>query len=155
VAVLLAVLGIAFWRAAAGLQGHVRAGAQAIVEALARQARPGDAKGGPDGQVDPLEKVRALLPGIGEPVAVRLEPASPGAGRTLAALDLRGLTGATVLAIWRQDGGVLVPGAKEVLRPGDVLALAGTAEAVEAARRLLLDPAAGRASGPAPALDAG
>jgi CPA2 family monovalent cation:H+ antiporter-2 len=131
VAVLLAVLGIAFWRGATGLEGHVRAGAQVMVEALARQARPDGKK------LDPLEQVRALLPGIGEPVAVRLEAGSPGAGRTLAALDLRGLTGATVLAIWRPDGGVLVPGAREELRPGDVLALAGTAEAVEAARVLV------------------
>ena len=33
-ALLLVVLGIAFWRSAANLQGHVRAGAQVIVEAL-------------------------------------------------------------------------------------------------------------------------
>src|SRR6185369_15336567 len=38
-AVLVLVLGMAFWRGAANLQGHVRAGAQVIVEVLARQAR--------------------------------------------------------------------------------------------------------------------
>ena len=55
-------------------------------------------------------------------------------------LNLRGITGATVLAITRADEGSLVPTATEKLRPGDVLALAGTREAVEAARRLLLRP---------------
>ena len=58
-------------------------------------------------------------------------------GKTLAELNLRGLTGATVLAIHREGEDVSVPTAREVLRPGDVLALAGTHAAVEAARGLL------------------
>ena len=66
---------------------------------------------------------------------MRLVAASPAVGRTLAELNLRGLTGATVLAIQRGDAGLLVPTAREVLAAGDVLALAGTQEAVEAARR--------------------
>ncbi len=52
-------------------------------------------------------------------------------------IDLRGRTGATVLAIWRPEGGVMVPSATEVSPAGDVLALAGTPEAVDAARDLL------------------
>jgi CPA2 family monovalent cation:H+ antiporter-2 len=128
----VAVLGVAFWRSATQLQGHVRAGAQVIVEALAKgtgaRARSG---------TDALEQMRALLPGLGEPVAVTLSDGSPGVGRTLAALDLRGVTGAIVLAISRRDGGVLVPSALEVLQAGDILALAGTKEAVDAARALL------------------
>jgi CPA2 family monovalent cation:H+ antiporter-2 len=58
-------------------------------------------------------------------------------GKTLAQLNLRGLTGATVLAIHRGGGDVSVPTAGEVLRAGDVLALAGTHAAVEAAKGLL------------------
>ena len=58
-------------------------------------------------------------------------------GKTLAELNVRGLTGATVLAVTRQDGAVTIPTAHEVLREGDRLALAGTREAVEAAQRLL------------------
>ena len=38
--VAVAVLGLALWRSASNLQGHVRAGAQVIVEVLARQAVP-------------------------------------------------------------------------------------------------------------------
>ncbi len=54
-------------------------------------------------------------------------------------MNLRGRTGATVLAITRTHGGVLVPTADERLRAGDVLAVAGTHEAIEAARAALLE----------------
>jgi CPA2 family monovalent cation:H+ antiporter-2 len=50
---------------------------------------------------------------------------------------VRGRTGATVLVISRPGGSVMVPSAGEVLAPGDVLVLAGTHEAVDAARELL------------------
>jgi CPA2 family monovalent cation:H+ antiporter-2 len=138
-ALLLAIavaLGVAAWRGAADLQGHVRAGAQVIVEALGRHSRGGAAP-----EADVLARMREVLPGLGEPVAVALEPGCAAIGRSLAALHLRGVTGATVLAIGRPDGGVLVPSAGEVLREGDVLALAGTAEAVRAAAALLAVPA--------------
>jgi K+:H+ antiporter len=129
----LLVLGLGFWRSAANLQGHVRAGAQVIVEALAKQAEPSGGGHPPDA----LSAVRAMFPGLGEPVVVRLGAESPAAGRTLSELAIRGRTGATVLAISRAAGPVMVPGAGEVLRAGDVLALAGTKEAVDAARALL------------------
>jgi CPA2 family monovalent cation:H+ antiporter-2 len=128
----LLVLGLGFWRSTTELEGHVRAGAAAIIEALAAQARSGSSPG-----PRALAQVGELLPGLGAPVPVALEPASPAVGRTLAQLDLRGLTGATVLAITRRAGAVLVPTASETLEPGDVLALAGTEEAIEAAQALL------------------
>jgi K+:H+ antiporter len=143
VAAILVALGVAFWRGATNLQGHVRAGAQVIVEVLASQAR-----GPTHVEADALAHLREVLPGLGEPVAIRLAPACAAVGQTLADLNLRGVTGATVLAIWRPDGGVMVPSAQEVLRTGDVLAVAGTAEALEAARRLL-------ATGPAALADPG
>jgi CPA2 family monovalent cation:H+ antiporter-2 len=130
IAVMGVVLGVSFWRGATNLQGHVRAGAQLIVEALARQA-PAAAES------DALVHVRELLPGIGEPVPVRLETSSPAAGRSLSDLHLRAVTGATVLAIWRPSTGAVLPDATEILQAGDVLALAGTREAVEAARLLM------------------
>ena len=52
-------------------------------------------------------------------------------------LDLRGLTGATVLAISRAEGALSAPAAGDRLRAGDVLALAGSHDAIEHARRLL------------------
>jgi CPA2 family monovalent cation:H+ antiporter-2 len=142
IGLLLIALGVAFWRSAENLQGHVRAGAQAIVQALASQARrsAGPAAGSTapvTPSVSPLERVSDLLPGLGDLAAVRLEALSPAVGQTLAQLNLRGLTGATVLAITRAEGGVLVPGATEELRAGDVLALAGTHDAIAAAKARL------------------
>jgi CPA2 family monovalent cation:H+ antiporter-2 len=131
---LTVILGIAFWRSVANLQGHVRAGAQIILELLTAQTR----KSAAPPQEQALTQVCEILPGLGTPVPVRLERASPAVGKTLAELNLRGRTGATVLAITRDEGGISVPKATEVLRPGDVLALAGTREAVEEAKSLLL-----------------
>ncbi|MGH2610476.1 MAG: TrkA C-terminal domain-containing protein [Tepidiformaceae bacterium] len=48
------------------------------------------------------------------------------------------MTGATVLAITRERGGVVVPTATEVLRAGDILALAGSHRAIAAAKGILL-----------------
>lgn len=133
-AVILAVLGVTFWRTATNLQGHVRAGAQVIAEVLAAQSRGRDTR--PEALT--LERAHQLLPGLGALVAVRIDPGNPVIGRTLADLNLRGLTGATVLAITRSEGGVVIPNADERLRAGDVLALAGTHEALEAGKQLLL-----------------
>jgi CPA2 family monovalent cation:H+ antiporter-2 len=132
-ALLLAALGVSFWRGAADLHGHVRAGAQTIVEALVAQSRTKAAAPPPDS----LSQVSELLPGLGEPTPVRLAPESAAVGKTLAELDLRALTGATVLAITRGEQGILVPTAREVLRAGDVLALAGAHDAIDAAREIL------------------
>ncbi|CAM3272943.1 potassium transporter [Corallococcus sp. ZKHCc1 1396] len=131
----LGVLGFTFWRSATHLQGHMRAGAQVIVEALAAQShgKGGDEEAAPD----VLHGVRKLLPGLGEPESVALGASSAAVGRTLAELNLRGMTGATVLAIRRGSEGVLVPSAQEVLRAGDILALAGTHEAIDAAKGVL------------------
>jgi len=133
---VIVVLGAGFWRRAADLQGHVRAGAQVIVEALARHAASGG-HARPEAGADALAGVRAMFPGIGEPTAVRLREGSPAAGQSLSALGVRGRTGATVLAISRSGGSVMVPSAGEVLRAGDVLVLAGSHEAVDSARDLL------------------
>jgi CPA2 family monovalent cation:H+ antiporter-2 len=74
-----------------------------------------------------------------------LSDQSAAVGRTLADLDLRGNTGATVLAVVRGEDGVIVPTAKQRLRRGDVLALAGTHDAIESARALLETGAPGMA----------
>lgn len=133
IVLLIAVLGIAFWRSATNLQGHVRAGADVIVEVLSRQSHGR----GKDAQEGELKQVEQLMPGLGALTAVRLQPHSPAVGQTLAGLNLRALTGASVLAISRKEGNVIGPTAKEVLRAGDALALTGTREAIEAARKLL------------------
>jgi CPA2 family monovalent cation:H+ antiporter-2 len=58
-------------------------------------------------------------------------------GRSLAELDLRAKTGASVLAVVREGHGAAAA-PYEALRPGDVLAVTGSEEAVVEARQLLL-----------------
>jgi K+:H+ antiporter len=140
---LLLLLWVAFWRSATNLQGHVRAGSQVILDALTAQShRPAAASGS-----EPLERVQALLPGLGALAAIRLEPGSGAVGKTLAQLKLRGRTGATVLAVTRHEGSVLVPTARERLQAGDVLALAGTHDAVAAAAAVIHGSSAKRPVG--------
>jgi len=115
----------------------VRAGAQAIVERLGRQLQP--PPGAPPASQGPPDLDR-LLPGLGAPVPVTLDPGCRAVGQTLATLNLRAATGATVLAIVRDGAGVLAT-ADEPLRAGDLLALAGTSDALSAAQQLLLAPA--------------
>jgi CPA2 family monovalent cation:H+ antiporter-2 len=128
------VLGIAFWRSARSLHGHARAGAEAIVAMLGNQM---NIDRQPDAVRQAMERLDALLPGLGAPEAMQVAPGSPAIDRSLASLNLRGRTGATVLAIVREGQQVLVPRGPEMLRTGDVLAVAGSTEAVAAARAII------------------
>jgi CPA2 family monovalent cation:H+ antiporter-2 len=127
----VALLALPFWRSTTNLQGHVRAGTQAILETLVAQSRSGKPA------TTNLEDLRAMLPGIGEPTAVSIDGGAICVGRSLKELNLRGLTGATVLAIERGPGEVVFPAADEILRDHDLLVLTGTHEAVAAACELL------------------
>jgi monovalent cation:H+ antiporter-2, CPA2 family len=130
----LGLLALALWRSASDLQGHVRAGAQLFLEALSAQSGL-DASGAPHPSAD--HGVRAELPGLGNARALRLGADSQAIGRTLRQLDLRGLTGATVIAIDREPADVVYPTADETLRAGDTLVVIGSTEAVAAAGDLL------------------
>ncbi|MDX2022786.1 MAG: cation:proton antiporter [Deltaproteobacteria bacterium] len=137
---VVAVLGITFWRSATNLQGHVRAGAQVIVEVLAAQGTEPHHDPNQSGThitMDNLSVVKQSLPGLGAPVPLPVKPRSPAIGKTLVELNLRGLTGATVLAITRAGGAIVVPTGHERLSEGDVLAITGTTESIEAAQRLI------------------
>ena len=129
---LTIVLLVALWRNAANLQGHARAGAQIIASALAHQmASTGDSQ-----EETKLEDVNAVLPGLGEPVAIRVVPESIAVGRSLLQLNLRGATGATVLAIRRGDQQIPTPLGREVIQANDVLAVAGAHDSIAIARAL-------------------
>ena len=129
---VVAGFGVGIWRSVRDLEGHVRAGAQAVVAALGRYARKGSE---PDDTA--LADVNQLLPGLGAPVALRIEERSPAVGRSLAELNLRGRSGATILAISRNNESIVVPQAEERLEAGDVVALAGSRDAIESAKELL------------------
>jgi CPA2 family monovalent cation:H+ antiporter-2 len=77
------------------------------------------------------------VPGIGMITPVSLQPDSEGVGKSLAELNLLNNSGAVVVAIGRGGSEVVVPKNDEILRAGDVLELAGSSDAVAAARRLL------------------
>lgn len=139
--VVFVLLGAALWRSALNLQGHAQAGAEMIVAALAPQVL-GDES---EDMMRTMEHVAMMLPGMGDPEAVRIAVNSPAVDKSLAELNIRGLTGATVLCITRDDsrsGGETtemgIPTGKVRLRVGDVLALAGSQESVVAARALLV-----------------
>jgi CPA2 family monovalent cation:H+ antiporter-2 len=136
-ALMTIVLGVAFWKSALNLQEHARAGAEVIVAALTPQTAAEDDE---ENLFKTMEHIAIMLPGLGEPVPVKIDATSPAVDRSLAELNIRGKTGATILAITRRgESGakVVVPSGKEVLRVGDILALAGTQEAVDAASKML------------------
>jgi CPA2 family monovalent cation:H+ antiporter-2 len=125
-------LAVPFWRSTTSLDGHVRAGAQVLLEALARQSY--------SDRVTAEMEVRRLVPGLGEATTLKLPRQAPSVGRTLKQLDLRGLTGASVIAIERGSSEIMQvihPSAEETLLEGDCLVLAGTDEAIVAARGVL------------------
>lgn len=125
---LVLVAGFAFWRSATQLQGHVRAGAEALVAAV---AIPGATT---DEQAQALDQMEQLLPGLGDLAPFALESGNPWIGRTLAEINLRAVTAATVLAIRRGEDAVLTPDGKQALQQGDVLILTGTHDALDGAR---------------------
>ncbi len=124
--ILIVVVGliVVAHRSLRDFDGHVRAGSEMILE-LMRQPEA------------PLAAVETMLPGFGDLASITVGPASPAIGRSLAELDLRAKTGATVLAISRgQAEGLATPSPTEPLRAGDVLAMAGSSEAIASARVL-------------------
>jgi CPA2 family monovalent cation:H+ antiporter-2 len=132
---LVLVIGALLWRGAANLQGHTEAGAQLLVSAMRHQMSITDVHAVPK----PIANVEALLPGMGAPVGIVIGEHHLAAGRTLRDLNIRARTGAAVLAITRGDEHLLMPRGGDELRVGDVLALAGTREAVSAATNILAE----------------
>ncbi len=119
------------YRSIVDFSQHVRAGSELILELLHTQ--PSGEHAGPIGP-----QLETVLPGFGGLVSVTLEPTSNAVGKSLAQLDLRARTGATVLAIGRGGaGGFATPTPTEPLAAGDVLALTGSDEALVAAKAAL------------------
>ncbi|HTL32895.1 MAG TPA: cation:proton antiporter [Kofleriaceae bacterium] len=157
--ILLVLLALAY-RSIVDFSQHVRAGSELILELLhqpppahaasavtahvatdadaagegAGGAAAGDAAAG-SGQA--LSQIESVLPGFGGLVSITIAADSLAIGRSLAELDLRARTGASVLAIARGEGGFATPKPSEPLQPGDVLALAGSDESIAAAREAL------------------
>lgn len=73
---------------------------------------------------------------------VRLGAGSPAVGQTLGELDLRGKTGATVIAVIRDGVPKISPGARYTLRENDTILLSGSPEKTNVAIAMLEPEAA-------------
>jgi CPA2 family monovalent cation:H+ antiporter-2 len=128
-------LGVVFWKSAQNLDGHVQAGAQVIASALRRQIDREEHAG--MSQTQSLDFVHRLLPGMGDPVTVLISDTCDAVGKSLAELNLRALTGATIMAISSEGKESALPASDTVLKAGDIVVLSGSEEAIEVARLLL------------------
>ena len=126
---LVVLFGVAFWRSVGNLEGHYLATGGLITEALLRQ-RTGN-------EPTAIERVRDLMPGIGVLTPITLGDESHVLGKSLAELDLRGRTGATIVALCRGDQRIEFPSGGHQLEAGDLVALTGSASAISAATKLL------------------
>lgn len=68
---------------------------------------------------------------------ITVAPASPSAGRTIADGDFRTRTGASIVAIIRDESTVPAPGPEAQLDAGDVVVAIGTPEGLERLQALL------------------
>lgn len=94
-------------------------------------------------QAEPLAISRssadeAALAGAADLASVTLTADSEAVGRTLADLNLRARTGASVVAVAREGGRPMVPSPREPLRAGDALSIAGEVDQVRLALDLLI-----------------
>lgn len=128
---ILILLGVGFWKSARDLEGHIRAGAQVVVAALAKQSH--------HTETHSVDMAIRLLPGLGDFTSVRIGDGSVADGKTLGQLNLRGRTGATIVALLRGDLRIAFPEAGERLQAGDLVALTGSHEAIGAAEGFLSD----------------
>jgi CPA2 family monovalent cation:H+ antiporter-2 len=131
--VLLGLVGVIFWRRANDLFGHFQAGAELVMATLAKQSRS---------ETVAFDPIRRMLPGLGDFTPVRVSPSSSCVDLTLGDANLRGRTGATVVALLRGDRKVVFPEASEKLAAGDLVALTGSHDAIDAAARILRPSAA-------------
>jgi CPA2 family monovalent cation:H+ antiporter-2 len=129
-ALLVAAIGVYLWRSSGAIDDEFRTGVEQIAEALKKHA-------GED-QVMTLRDP-TLIPGLDTVDGVALSPDSYAVDKTLAEVNLRCRTGATVVAIHRGASDVLLPTGHETLLAGDVLAVTGTQDSLDKARLALLE----------------
>jgi len=123
-------LAIVIWRSARELSELMQESSGSLVARLMRSRELS-----PLGAPDSLDSA-----GVGQLVWVRVPDDGGALGRSLGDLNLHAATGATVVAIARDGHGVALPDDGEILRSGDTLALAGSTDAVAAARELISAP---------------
>lgn len=133
-ALVVTGIGVHLWRNAGAMETEYRSGVEGLAELVARQAQEGS------GRAEPAAGAPALPPGLETARSLPVREGCAAVGRTLADLDLRARTGATVVAIQRADAQLLLPTGRERLEVGDTLALVGSGGAIARARELLDEP---------------
>lgn len=71
---------------------------------------------------------------------ITVMPNSPVVGKSLAEIDFRARTGATVLAIYRDGEEIVSPQARTIIQEGDVLIIVGLSKVKEEVLKLLKHP---------------
>ncbi|MCS6798970.1 MAG: cation:proton antiporter [Myxococcota bacterium] len=125
---IVVVLGIVLWRGAEPLPDRVRAGVDVLLTTFGAPDEPEAGR--------PSLELAGATHWLGHLERVTLPRGALAAGRSLADLNLRGRTGATVVAVLR-EGKRIYPSGHEPLHEGDVLLVAGTRDAVAEACRLM------------------
>jgi CPA2 family monovalent cation:H+ antiporter-2 len=125
--IVVAGLGIAVWRIARDLYALMHTTSGALVERLkrARELSPSNA-------TEIADSV-----GVGPLMWVRVPNGSGAIGMKIGDLNLHAITGVSVMAIVRDGHSIVMPGSEEVLHAADTLAMAGSTDAVAAARDIL------------------
>lgn len=126
--VIVLAIFLYLYRSANALDLEFESGAEKLAALLGRQVG--------DSATAELRDA-SLLPGLDHARSLLLGPHADAVGKTLGQVNLRVLTGATVVAIHRHDRGAVLPLGDEMLTNGDRLALVGTDEAVSLAATLL------------------
>ena len=106
------------------------AGAQMILEILSSH------KSGQH-SADLSVQIEKTLPGLGNITSMHLSKSDKAVGKTLAEINLRGMTGASVIAIKRGAQDIAIPSGDEKLLEGDVLVMTGSEQSIISARELL------------------
>jgi CPA2 family monovalent cation:H+ antiporter-2 len=115
------------WRGVSRTLGQMREAARLIASALVVD----------DSTTAIGRPAEEMIPGLGSISPLRLEHGSPAIGKTISQLRLPSATGAVVVAIGRDQDGLVIPRDDEVLRESDVLGLAGPRHSIRAAIAML------------------
>jgi CPA2 family monovalent cation:H+ antiporter-2 len=129
------IVSVMIWRRAALVEDELRSGVE-LVAALVTRAQVSGEEGHTDTE---LAEAGLLLPPLREAARLRILPGALACGQTLTSLNLRARTGATVIGILRSDATACLPTGREKLEQDDTLLLAGTPEAILAAKTILTE----------------
>ena len=121
-------IGVYVWRNASELDAELSSGAEQIAGVLARASAGAD---------EARLSHPTLITGLDTVFGLRVKDGAYAIGKSLAELNMRALTGTTVVAIHRKDAQVVLPTGHERIAEGDILALTGTKSAIDKAVKLV------------------